>query len=293
VPSFVGLSPRTGEVRWSNPGAPGFLGVAHSAFTPFVGGAAGEDMTLQGITADRLGDRTALLAAFDRFRRDVDRLDSTGQMGGLDVFQRQALGVLTSGKLVDALDLSKEDPKNRERYGYGDMKLMDDGGPACMDQLVLARRLVEAGARCVSLTFGRWDTHGNNFKTMREILLPRLDQGVSALVADLHERGLGDDVTVLVWGEFGRTPKINKDAGRDHWPNVSCALLAGGGLRTGQAIGSTTRDGGSALDRPVTHEEVLATVYHALGIDLNATIPDRTGRPMYLLENREVMKELV
>ena len=143
----------------------------------------------------------------------------------------------------------------------------------------MARRLVEAGARCVTLAFSRWDHHGGNFDACRQDM-PMLDQGVSALVEDLHDRGLDKDVSVVVWGEFGRTPKINKDAGRDHWPNVSCALLAGGGMRTGQVIGSTDRLGGEAKDRPVHFQEVFATLYHRLGIDVNqVTLPDLERPP--------------
>ena len=289
VPAFVGLAPRMGHMPWANPGQPGFLGVSHAPFTPFSGAGSSEDMTLRDITLDRLSDRMALLESFDRFRRDVD---ASGNMEGLDAFHRQALGVLTSSRLVEALDLSKEDLKVRARYGYGDMKNVDDGGPCCMDQFLMARRLVEAGVRCVTLTFGRWDYHGKNFDQLRE-RLPKLDSGVSALVGDLHERGLDKDVTVVVWGEFGRTPKINNSAGRDHWPNVSCALLAGGGMRTGQVIGSTDKHAAEAKDRPVTFPEVFSTLYHNLGIDLNTTLIDRTGRPMYLLDDRQPMKELV
>ena len=149
-------------------------------------------------------------------------------------------------------------------------------------------------SRCVTLAFSRWDWHGGNFKRGRQDM-PMLDQGVSALVEDLRQRGMDKDVSVVVWGEFGRTPKINNKAGRDHWPRVSCALMAGGGMKTGQVIGATDRLGGEAIDRPVTFPEVHATLYHNLGIDVRtATAPDLSGRPQYLVEPGHLpMPELV
>ena len=147
-------------------------------------------------------------------------------------FNQQAFDVLTSSRLLEALDLEKEDPRIRERYGEGTPQHQGDAAPRLMGQFLLARRLVEAGVRCVTVSFSFWDWHGGNFKRGRDNL-PPFDQGVSALVEDLHQRGLDKDVTVIAWGEFGRTPKINKDGGRDHWPRVSSALMAGGGMRTG------------------------------------------------------------
>jgi hypothetical protein len=204
-----------------------------------------------------------------------------------------AFDVLTSSKLLDALDFTREDPRVIERYGKGDPKPRGDAAPLMMEQFLVARRLVEAGARVVTVAFGFWDYHSNNFKSARTEL-PMLDQGVSALIEDLHERGLDKDVSVVVWGEFGRTPVINKDAGRDHWPRVSAALLAGGGMRTGQVIGATDRLGGEPVDRPVTFGDVFATLYQRLGIDLNSTIPDLSGRPQYLVEpGSQPLKELI
>src|SRR5947209_6066704 len=243
IPPFVGLAPKMGHMEWADNGLPGFLGVGHAPFQPNKGGGK-EDMVLNGITLDRLADRKMLLASFDRFRRNID---STGMMDGMEAFNEQAFGILTSSKLLEALDVEKEDAKVRERYGKGDPKNRDDGGPKLMEQFLVARRLVEAGARCVTLAFSRWDHHGDNFGALRQDL-PLLDQGVSALIEDLYQRGMDKDVSVVVWGEFGRTPTINKDAGRDHWPNVSCALLSGGGMRTGQVVGSTDRIGGGAKD---------------------------------------------
>jgi len=201
--------------------------------------------------------------------------------------------VLTSSKLVEALNVDKEDPRLRDRYGRGSPQNIDDAAPRWMDQFLMARRLVEAGVRCVTLAFGIWDMHGGNFSRLRQ-QLPMLDQGVAALVRDLHERGLDKDVSVVVWGEFGRTPRINKDAGRDHWPQASCALLAGGGMRTGEVIGSTNRLGEVPHDRPVHYQNVFATLYHNLGIDVSATtIADQSGRPQYLLDLHEPIREII
>ena len=282
VPSFLGLSPKCGHDEWGDPGQPGFLGPSHAAFAPFRGGGK-DDMLLDGISLERLQDRKALLGSFDRFRRDVD---SSGAMEGMDAFTEQAFGVLTSSRLADAFDLSKEDPKTVERYGKGTEKLTADGPWKRLDQFLMARRLIEAGARCVTLGFSRWDWHSGNFKRAREDF-PLLDQGVSALMQDLVDRGMDKDVTVVVWGEFGRTPKINPQGGRDHWPKVSCALVGGGGMNNGQVIGATTRDGGEASERPVEFQEVFSTLYHNLGIDARrTTIDDLTGRPRYLIENQ-------
>ena len=288
IPPFVGLAPKAGHPPYGSPGHPGFLGPAYSAFRPFGDGM--EDLQLHGVTLDRLADRKALLAGFDNFRRDVD---GSGLMDGLDAFNQQAFNILTSSKLLEAFDLSKEPAKVRERYGKGDARNYGDGAPRNCEHFLLARRLVEAGARCVTLNFGRWDFHSDNFS---ELLthLPLFDQAMSALVEDLHERGLDRDVAVVAWGEFGRTPQINKDAGRDHWPQVGCALLAGGGLKTGQVIGATDRFAGEIIERPVHFGEVFATLYHQLGIDTNhVTLPDLSGRPHYLVDGWRPMPELI
>ncbi|MSU20766.1 MAG: DUF1501 domain-containing protein [Pedosphaera sp.] len=284
TPPFVSLCYECTHGPYNEPG-PGMVNVAHSSFRP-VGPGRG-DMKLQGITYDRLADRARLLASVDQFRRDVD---SSGQMQGLDAFTRQAMGVLTSSKLAEALDLSKEDPRIVARYGTGDevKRIDDNGAPRVPQSFLAARRLVEAGARVVTVNYSKWDWHGgpNNdiFSREREDF-PIFDQAISALVEDLHQRGLDKDVTVLVWGEFGRTPRISAQVGRDHWPNVSMALMACGGMRHGQVIGSTDRLGAEANSRPVTFQEVFATLYHNLGIDVStATIADAQGRPRFLVE---------
>jgi hypothetical protein len=288
VPPYIGLSPRTSEPRWGNPGMPAYLGLAHSPYTPFRGEETINPATL-GLALDRISRRKGLLDQLDDVRRETER---SGSLDGLDAFRRSAFEILTSRKLRDALDVTREDPRLRAKYGIGDMRNEADGPPCCMDHFLVARRLVEAGARFVTVAFGRWDTHGDNFRSNAK-RIPKLDMALTALIEDLHARGLEKDVAVVVWGEFGRTPRINKQAGRDHWPRVSMAMLAGGGWRHGQVIGSTDRDGGSAKDRPVSMQSVHATLYHHLGIDPGTAVPDRANRPMYLLDEREPIRELI
>lgn len=295
VPPFVGLAPTPRYYRWGDPGQFGFLGPAHGPMR--ARGSARSNMLLN-VPLERLRDRHQLVSSLDQFRRDVD---ADPALEGFDSFRRQAFGVLTSSKLVEALDFEKENPRVRERYGRGSLDFIVDGPPLYNEHFLVARRLVEAGVRCVTLSFGRWDTHADadfdrvsNFETLRNFL-PQLDIAVTALVQDLHDRGMDKDVSVVVWGEFGRTPKINDRGGRDHWPNVSCALLAGGGMRTGQVIGATDRIGGEAAGRPVTFQEVLATLYRNVGINAaKTTVTDHSGRPQYLVDdNTQPISELI
>jgi len=288
VPPFVGLAEPTREIRWSDAGKPGFLGPAFGAFKP--DGPALANMQLYGTTLDNLGDRRRLLSGFDSLRREAD---TTGLVDGMDAFTQRAFDVLTSSRLVEALDLSRESQRVRNRYGDGrPFNYQFDGAPTVNEHLLMARRLVEAGVRVVSLSYGRWDSHSRNFDLVRDHG-SKLDQALSALVDDLHDRGMLDDVTVIAWGEFGRTPRINENAGRDHWPQVSCALLAGGGMKVGQVIGATNHLGEFAVQRPVHFQEIFATLYHNLGIDTQATtLRDPTGRPQYLVE-RSPIPELV
>ena len=253
----------------------GYAGVAHRPFTP--DGPGLENLALHGsVSLPRLGDRRALLSDFDRFRNEADR---TGAMSGMDSFTARAFDMITAPKTRDALDLTREDPRTRERYGSA-------------TQFLAARRLVEAGVRCVTLAVGSWDTHGNNFGHLRN-QLPTVDQAVATLVEDLHARGLDQDCSVVMWGEFGRTPRVNSGAGRDHWEPVMSALIAGGGLRMGQVIGSTNGHGEVAKDRPITVQQVLATLYHGLGVDPATTLNSASGRPMYLLDDRTPISEMI
>ena len=291
VPPFMGLTTKTRHSPYSNPGFSGFLGPAHAPLQPEGQGSA--YLRLEGITLDRLADRKTLLASVESFRRQADALLNSNEP--MDVYKRRAFEVLSSNRLVEAMDVEKEDPKLRDRYGRGssDPAFGEDAGPHWMDQFLVARRLVEAGVRCVTLSFGSWDRHGANFSRLK-IQLPLFDQAITALVQDLHDRGLQDDVSVVAWGEFGRTPKINPGAGRDHWPRASCALLAGGGMRVGQVIGSTNRLGEEPLERPVHYQNVFATLYHQLGIDpRGTTLRDLSGRPHHLLDHDAPLRELI
>ena len=289
VPPFVGLSAPTAHMPWSESGAPGFLGPGFGPFKPDGPGMA--NLTLNGVSIEQLSDRRRLLTSLDGLRRDIDK---SGMLDGMDAFTERALGVLTSSKLMDALDLSKEPQSVRERYGDGKpYQYQYDGAPTVNDQLLVARRLVEAGVRCVTLSYGRWDSHGANFDLVRDHGR-KLDQCFTALVEDLDQRGMLDDVTVIAWGEFGRTPRVNSSAGRDHWPPVSCAIMAGGGMRTGQVIGSTNRLGEFAKERPVHMQEIFSTLYHNVGLDPGSTtLDDPTGRPQFLVDYRDPIRELV
>ena len=289
VPAFVGLSPDAGHPPYGSPGHPGFLGVSHAAFRP--SGPSNMDITLKDISGTRLGDRRRLLSNIDTLRRNID---ASGTLEGMDSLTQSAFDILTSSKLAKALDISSEPESVRERYGKGDPNRFGDGAPRNLEHFLMARRLVEAGCRVVTLNFGRWDFHSDNFNGMKQTHLPQFDQGLSALIEDLHQRGLDKDVAVIAWGEFGRTPLINKDAGRDHWPQVGGGLLAGGNFRTGQVIGATDRHGAEITERPVHFSEVLAGLYRHLGINPDvAQLEDHTGRPQYLLEKTDPMPELV
>jgi hypothetical protein len=274
---------------------PGFLGRAHlplslSGRVENLGQSeAVADLQLPpGVDHSRLGERRELLAGFDTLRRD---LDASGIASALDAFQSQAFEIVTSRALRDALDVSKEALAVRERYGSGKSF---HGQPSHM---LLARRLVEAGVGFVEVALGYWDMHGPanvlGFPHMRDQLCPTLDQSLSALLEDLHQRGLEKDVVVIVWGEFGRSPRINKDAGRDHWLPAMSAVIAGGGLQMGQVIGSTDARGEYPKDRPYKISNVLSTIYQAIGIDPAMTFRDGSGRPRYLLDEREPVKELL
>jgi hypothetical protein len=271
VPPFVSL--RGGGSVGTEPG---YLGVAHRPFTP--SGAGMENLRLAGgVTIDRMDERKDLLGKFDTVRREID---ASGTMKGMDSFTGRAFDMVASGVVRKALDLKAEDPRTRDRYKG-------------VEQFLTARRLVEAGVGCVTLSIGGWDTHTGNFKELKR-QLPLVDRGVANLIQDLHDRGMADDVVTVMWGEFGRTPKINNsDAGRDHWSPVMSALIAGGGLKMGQAIGSSSAKAEYPKDRPYRVPHLLSTMYHALGIDAGYTFPNGAGRPMYILDDRNKVEELI
>ncbi|MFO0796717.1 MAG: DUF1501 domain-containing protein [Gemmataceae bacterium] len=282
VPAFVDLSPTMQHRPYNSPGA-ALLGRA-AAPVKVDGDEIGVMRNLV-VPQTQLADRRALLGGLDAMRRS--------EGGSTDTFHDRAFDVLASNKVVDALDVTKEPERVRERYGRGSPRHQGDGAPQWNDQLLMARRLVEAGARVVTVAYGFWDTHGNNFKSL-ERQLPLFDRGVSALVEDIHVRGMDKDCLVVVWGEFGRTPKINKDAGRDHWARVNFALMSGGGLKTGQVIGTTDAQAGEAKTDAIPYPNVLATTYHALGIDPHAMVYDVSNRPNPILPgSAQVIDKLV
>ena len=302
VPACVDLAPVDPDARFimrTDPGQPGFLGAAHAGFK--VNAVKRGNLALNGTSLDRLSDRRSLLASFDQIRRKVDRSSFSN---GLDEYHKKAFDVLTASRLAEALDLSREDSATRTRYGLDRQYAGERGGKTLLDQFLLARRVIEAGARCVTLAFSRWpfgrmlqgdynwDWHKDNFNEARGAL-PLFDIGLSTLIEDLSERGLLDEIAVVAWGEFGRTPKINANAGRDHWPRVGGGLIAGGGMQSGQVIGSTTRLGEEPLSRPIHFQEVFATLYHQLGIETRTTqLTDLSGRPQYLVGDHQPMVEL-
>lgn len=285
TPPFVDLFP-TMKHRPYNSTDAGYLGSAWNQVR-----ADGEDlasMRLRYVENPQFTARRDLLSQLDGFRRDLD----AAPVDAMQESYRRAFDVLTSSRLVDAMNVEQEDPAILQMYGRGSSKHLGDGAPLWNDQLLIARRLVEAGVRVVTVAYGFWDTHGNNFDHCRKYL-PTLDTGLSALIRDLSDRGLDQDVTLVVWGEFGRTPKINDKAGRDHWAPVQSVLFAGGGMPAGQVIGSTDRIAAYAEDRPIHYRDVLATVYRNLGVDSSLFIRDQAERPVRILpEDAHPIREL-
>ncbi len=301
MPPFFSLAPPKAEsTTRASLNQAGYLGAAYAGYEPLK--MAEADTVLRGITLDRMSDRGALLQSLDNFRR---RADVSRDEVALDGYTSQAFDMLTSSRVAQALDCSGEDPKVREKYGIpGDTEPVN-GGAKHLESFLVARRLVDAGVRCVTLAFSmwpleresrgghNWDWHTDNFSKARKTL-PMLDLGITALVDDLASSGRLDDVSIVVWGEFGRSPKINGSAGRDHWPKVGNALLAGGGIRAGQVLGATNPLGEYAIERPIHFRDVFSTLYHNLGIDAASTmLMDRSNRPHNLVDNRKPIHELI
>jgi hypothetical protein len=294
MPPYVGIKDLRLLGSYDDPETPAYLGVAAQPFR--TGGPGLADLALApGVTHDGLAERRGLLQSFDTLRRDVD--NAQGAVGATDKFRSRALDILSSDKVRDAFDLGKEPEKVRQAYGSG-----------AASDFLLARRLVEAGVSVVTLparffakigdftggVANHWDTHAHHFKFTR-LIYPQYDHAISALINDLHQRGLADDVLVVVWGEFGRTPRIGDVTpdGRGHWPEAGFALLSGGGLNMGVVAGETDAKAERAKGVPFSASHVLATIYRVLGIDPAATVPDHAGRPQYILDNREPVRELL
>lgn len=287
LPAYVSLMGGRGGER------PAYLGPAYQAFVPT--GPGMDNLTLsKDVSLDRLSDRKTLLRSFDNMRRNVD---AKGEMAATDVFTARALNMISSPKTREAFDLTKESQATREKYGIPATKPRGVSAFTLgADRFLVARRLVEAGVSVVTLSFGMWDLHVGLVEGLRQ-QVPVLDQALYGLITDLHDRGLDKDVTVLMWGEFGRGPRVYSEKGqvpgRNHHNQASFAFIAGGGLRMGQVVGATDGHGERPITRPYGAQNVFATLYRTLGIDPSLTLPDHNGRPMHLLEKRDPIAELV
>lgn len=275
-----------------------YLGVAHKPFETQADPAIPGPFQLpnfrlaHGVTLEQVADRKTLLKQFDHLRREID---VTGQMDAADKFQQRAWDILTSPAAREAFDLDKEPAKLRERYGLMpafDPKAADRcGAPNWAQRMLLARRLVEAGVRLVTVDLRWWDTHVKGFESLRLGFLPRWDRAFTALLEDLDNRGLLETTLVLAWGEFGRTPKVNKDAGRDHYPNVFSAAIAGGAVQGGRVVGESDSQGAFPKSNPKSPQDMLATLYQHLGINTDEQYLNN-GRPIPVLPSGKPIEEL-
>jgi hypothetical protein len=276
-----------------------YLGVAYKPFETGADPAQPGPFRLpnfelaSGLTLQRLGDRKTLMSDLDGLSASLDR---TGQMQAMDKFSHQAWDILRSSAARKAFDLDSEPKEVRERYGF--MPAFDPGAsnrcgaPAWSQRILLARRLVEAGVRLVTVDVRWWDTHVKGFDSLRRGFLPRWDQAYSALIEDLAQRGLLETTLVIAWGEFGRTPKVNNDAGRDHYPNVFSAAVVGGKVKGGRVIGESDAHGAFPKANPKSPQDVLATLYQHLGVDVHAQYHDAAGRPISVLPFGQPIEEL-
>lgn len=271
--------------RRFNGGIAGFLGDEFNAFEvpddPSRPTFTVRDLSVPDARKARLERRYAMLEQVDKFDQSVE--ETSTAVKARDAFYEKAHGLITSPKAKQAYDLGLESTKTRERYG------MTQFGQSCL----LARRLVESGVQFVTVTDGGWDTHQNNFRSLKERKLPVLDRGYSALLEDLHTRGMLDNTLVVWFGDFGRTPKINPSAGRDHWASAGVACLGGGGVKTGEVVGATNKLGEFVIDNPVTPADLAATIYTALGVPLNSWFKTADGRPIELCPEGKPVKQLI
>ncbi len=269
LPTYVRLSGIYGD-------GPSWLGAAYGPFD--TTGNARRNMDLK-VTPEQLGQRRNLLKTFDTMNREADQ---SGLLAGLDSIETQAFELITS-RAREAFDVSREDPKVRDRYGNRD---------SLAQQLLMARRLCEAGVGFVTIQYGGWDMHGGIANAMKN-LGPRVDHAVATFVEDLHNRGLQDDVLLVITGEFGRTPRVNGGAGRDHWAPLSTLALAGGGLKMGQAVGQSSAKAEVPKSTPITPQDLMATVFHVLGIPQDLQYRDQSGRPTSMIVGGKPIAELV
>jgi len=281
LPPYIAIP---GQDFGSGYGQSGYL---EAAFNPFpVNGDPNnpnfsvQDVTLPGgVSLARLDKRKSLLQVVDS---TFKRFDNTQEASSRDSFYQRAYDMISSPEAKKAFDLAAEPPKVRDAYGHTSF------GQGCL----LARRLVEAGVRFITVSMGGWDTHSNNFSSLKKDLLPPVDQGLSALLQDLHDRGLLKDTLVVWMGEFGRTPQINPLAGRDHWPGSQSIILAGAGVPAGQLLGATDKDGGAAISHKVSPADLTATIYRKLGIDYTQEYVTPQQRPVRILDGGEPVSEL-
>jgi hypothetical protein len=291
VPPYVSVSSHKLLGSYDDPEEPAYLGPSHRPIG--LVGQIREELELSEEMSARLAGRRGLYGGLDRLN---------GRVPNIGTYSERALEMLSATRFREALDLNREPESVRRAYGEG-----TDPRNQGLDFL-RARRLIEAGVSFVSVAArfyvpnvgpnmndpGGWDTHAWNFKLLRK-KLPIYDQAVSALIADLHERGMSEDVLVVIVSEFGRQPKVGDVSpdGRGHWPSASCALVAGGGLRMGQIVGETDSRAETAKFRPFHAQDILATIYHTLGIDPTHTFLDHNGRPQHLLDNGQKIAGLV
>jgi hypothetical protein len=273
--------------RRFNGGVAGFLGDQYNPFEvhedPSTPTFRVRDLSLpEGADAARLQRRHAMLHELEGYQRQVEASGSPA-VQARDAFYERAYSLVTSPVARRAFDLAQEPARVRDLYGRNSL------GQSCL----LARRLIEAGVHFVTVTDGGWDTHQNNFRSLRDRLLPRLDRAYAALLQDLHQRGLLDNTLVVWFGDFGRTPKVNPSAGRDHWSTAGVACMGGGGIRMGQVVGATNALGEIVIDSPVTPQDLAATIYHALGVPLHTWYRAQDGRPIELVPHGRPVRQLI
>ena len=271
--------------RRFNGGVGGFLGDQYNPFEvhddPSSAAFRVRDLSIPDENdRRRLQRRYGMLQEIDRYQRDME---ATQSVQARDVFYERAHALITSPAAKSAFDLNQESDRIRDQYGRNSL------GQSCL----LARRLIESGVQFVTVTDGGWDTHVNNFRSLKDRLLPRLDRGYAALLQDLHTRGMLDNTLVVWFGDFGRTPKVNPSAGRDHWATAGVATMGGGGIKLGEVVGATNAQGEVVVDNPVRPQDLAATIYHALGIPLNTWYRAQDGRPIELVPTGRPVRQLV